>query len=98
LEPKFGQAEERGESEACEGSSCASCDGVWRMMFVEIVGKVGAAWLPVHMEMTLTDTVPHQIDTHVYGFGVPLFDHVVDDLWRRLVLGLGHFWLSSARS
>jgi hypothetical protein len=28
VEPKFGQAEERGEREASEGSSCASRDGV----------------------------------------------------------------------
>jgi hypothetical protein len=62
----------------------------WRMMFGEIVGKVGAAWLPVHMEMALTDTVPHPIEAHVFGFGASLFDRVVDD---SVSTGIVDFWI-----
>ena len=45
-----------------------------RMMFCEVVGKVGCTGAPVDFELFLADPILYPIESHVHGFGLLLFN------------------------
>ena len=49
----------------------------WRMMLGEVVGFVETSFLPVDVELSLTDTVADPVVAHVDGFGAFLLDGVI---------------------
>ena len=49
------------------------------MMFGEVIGQIDAAFSPINEKLPLTYTVSDPIKTHVNGFGLTLFDGIIDD-------------------
>lgn len=40
----------------------------WRVMFCEVITLVVFSWLPVDLELSLSDSVTHPVKSHVNGF------------------------------
>lgn len=58
------------------------------MVFAEVVSTVAFASAPVDNELALADTVTDPIEAHVHCFGAFLFDVVVGNTRRGVVVGL----------
>ena len=57
-------------------------------MFGEIVRKVVCAWPPVYAELSLSDAVAQPVEPHVHCLASFLFDGIVHDARRTLVVAL----------
>jgi hypothetical protein len=64
----------------------------WRVVFGEVIGKVGFAGLPMDAEVALADMVADPIETHVDCFRSALFDGIIDDAMGTGVIDLDGCW------
>lgn len=60
----------------------------WSMVLAKVVCEVGCPWLPVHVEHALINAVSEPVKSHIDCFRSLLFDGVVQDTLRALVIRL----------
>ena len=48
-----------------------------RVVFGKVISKVGFAWFPIHIKMSLIDSVSYPVKSHVDGFGSLYFNVII---------------------
>jgi hypothetical protein len=62
----------------------------WGEVLHKIVREVFGAWSPNYLELSLTGAVSEPVKSHVDGFGVALFDGVIEDSFSAFVVSSNH--------
>jgi hypothetical protein len=63
-----------------------------RMVLWIIIGTVGSAAFPLHVELALTNAVPDPIVSHIHGLGAALLDAVISNAAVGAIVGDDRGW------